>query len=123
MSAAMDKARRIPRRIECVSPGGGETVAEIEKAEAWTCAWTEAWNAMSLANERPAKRWAYVNKRLQWAEHRWERAERAALPPGPRCWFCERPGHDESESSCPERRVQAWCWAWDGMKRRGKEGA
>ncbi len=89
---------------------------ELEIAQWWCDAWFRAWC------EVPGKS-VMLMKRHAWAIHRVERAERAVLPMGLRCWFCERPGHDETEKSCPERRVQAWCWAWDGMKWRGKEAA
>lgn len=47
-------------------------------------------------------------------------AEPATMPI---CWYCKRPGHDETEISCPDRQVDAQWWRAAGNLWRGKEGA
>lgn len=47
----------------------------------------------------------------------------AEHPTMPVCWYCGRPGHDETERPCPDRRVDAKRWRAFGKMWRGKEGA
>ena len=77
---------------------------ELEISGGWYFAW---W--LTVAN-MPAKDAARWEKRVVWAKHRRIRARRAAEVQGPRCWYCERPGHDETERPCPDRQVDAKRW-------------
>jgi hypothetical protein len=90
---------------------------ELEMARIWHSAWRRALRCMDL---KTAIRW---QGRIISAMHREERARRALLPDGPRCWFCEEPGHDEAEQSCLYRRMAARRWQQLGARWRGKEGA
>ena len=90
--------------------------AEREKAEAKY----ETWIKVLLGRSTKDRiRW---QKRVIWALHRLERARRAELPAGPKCWFCERPGHDESQEACAFRTQVAARWELYGRYWRG-EGA
>ena len=91
--------------------------SELEIARIWHSAWRRALRSMDL---RTAIRW---QGRIISALHREERGVRALLPEGPRCWFCERPGHDEAEKPCPERRMAARRWQSLGKMWSRKEGA
>jgi hypothetical protein len=89
--------------------------AEREKAGAWYQTWTKVlWGR----SKKDCIRW---QKRVIWALHRWERARRAELPAGPKCWFCERPGHDESEEACSFRTQAAAKWELYGRYWRREE--
>lgn len=92
--------------------------AEREQSEKWYWAWGMALLAPEGITDR-----VRLLKRVGWAYHRRERALRALSPEGPRCWYCERPGHDESELACPHRAAAARSWAWRGQRWRGEEGA
>lgn len=95
-----------------------ELEEEVRRAKAWHGVWR---HAISCMDEREAWRW---QKRAVWALHRLERARRALLPTGPRCGFCERPGHDESEAACPVRRLIVRFWERDNeISQPGEEGA
>ena len=61
-------------------------------------------------------------RRRMWAFHRYERARRAADAPGPKCFYCDRPGHDEAEEACWRRALHAKVWMGRGEMWRGKEG-
>ena len=91
--------------------------SELEIAVIWHTAWRKALRSMDL---KTAIRW---QGRIISALHREERVRRALLPDGPRCWFCERPGHDEAEKPCPDRRMETRRWQQLGKMWRGKEGA
>lgn len=90
---------------------------EREKAAKWHKAWLRV---LGRRSQKECIRW---QKRTVWALHRWERARRAELPEGPNCWFCERPGHDESEGPCEYRMLTALKWEACGRIWRGKEAA
>lgn len=120
MSAAMDKARRIPRRIESGNP---YMKAELDSARAWDFMWNELYYRMAESRRQSRKKWFAWEKRMQWARHRLEQAERATFPSWPRCWFCERPGHDETLKPCWRRRAEARKWVYIGKRWRGKEEA
>lgn len=83
--------------------------------------WYFAWR-LTVAN-MPAAKAARWEKRVVWAKHRAIRARRAADVHGARCWYCERPWHDETERSCPDRVMDAKRWQAFGKMWRGKEGA
>ena len=89
----------------------------VNKAEAWHFTW---WLVVANMPVQKAARW---EKRVVWAKHRIERQRRAAMLNGPRCWYCERPGHDETEKACIDRRIHAQRWKAMGKMWRGKEGA
>lgn len=91
--------------------------AELKKASRWHLAWVRVLERRSL---KECIRW---QKRSVWALHRWERARRAEIPEGPKCWFCERPGHDESKGSCMYRTRAVLKWKACGRIWRGKEAA
>ena len=90
---------------------------ELEIATIWHAAWRKPFRYMNL---KTAIRW---QGRIISAMHREERARRALMPDGPKCWFCERPGHDETERPCPSRRMETRRWQQLGKMWRGKEGA
>ena len=91
--------------------------SEMEKSGWWCWAWRLAVVSMPAAK---AARW---EKRVTWAKHRRIRARRAADVQGARCWYCERPWHDETERPCPDRQADAKRWQAFGKMWRGKEGA
>jgi hypothetical protein len=68
-----------------------------------------------------------ILRRVTWARHRRERAQRAELAGAAVCWYCERPGHEDTP--CPMRSEDAETWvAWGEEGRRrsaesGEEGA
>lgn len=68
-----------------------------------------------------------ILRRVTWARHRRERAQRAELAGAAACWYCERPGHEDAP--CPMRSEDAETWvAWGEEARRrsaefGEEGA
>jgi len=58
-----------------------------------------------------------ILRRVTWARHRRERAQRAELAGAAVCWYCERPGHDDAP--CPMRSEDAETWvAWGEEARR-----
>jgi len=91
--------------------------SELEIATIWHAAWRRVLRYTDL---KTAIRW---QKRIISALHREERAVRALLPKGLRCWYCERPGHDESHRPCPDRRMATRRWQQLGKMWRRKEGA
>ena len=97
-----------------------ESLIELETAAIWHRGGRRALRSMDM---KTAIRW---QKRRIWALHREERARRAMrafIQDGPRCWFCEQPGHDEAEEPCFERQMAARRWQQLGKLWRGKEGA
>jgi len=90
---------------------------ELDIAGDWHFAW---WLTVANMPTKKALRW---EKRVRWADHRLERARRECLRSRPCCWYCERPGHDETEKPCPDRVMDAKRWQAIGKMWRGKEGA
>jgi hypothetical protein len=84
--------------------------------------WYWAWGVKLMASDGITDR-VRLLKRVGWAHPRRERALRALLPEGPRCWYCERPGHDESEQACQHRTRAAKSWAMRGQIWNREEGA
>lgn len=94
--------------------------SEMERANWWAYGWNYVIAMMENMDEKSAWRW---QKRFVWAWHRAEIATRASLSHSPVCWYCERPGHDEAQSPCPRRQMDAKRWQAFGKMWRGKEGA
>ena len=90
---------------------------ELNTAAKWHLAWLRV---LQRRSRKDCIRW---QKRVVWALHRWERARRALLPEGPKCWFCERPGHDESEEACLVRERVVGYWEVMGWIYNQREGA
>ena len=76
----------------------------------WACGWRRAEIHGLCAR---SVRW--VIRRI-WARHRRERAGRAAMGSGPKCFYCGEPGHDESEESCWKRVLNAQTWVDRGKR-------
>lgn len=91
--------------------------SEQERAQRWYDAWKRV---LERRGVKDAIRW---QKRVVWALHRLERERRALLPPGLRCQFCERPGHDEEEFVCGFRSFVTARWNARARRWLGKEGA
>ncbi len=87
-------------------------MSELDKAKFWAFGWRQAFLFSDFGG---AKAW----RRQAWAKHRYELAcrEEKKHVAGPRCSFCERVGHDESQVACQERRQSAAIYAYVGSKR------
>jgi hypothetical protein len=88
---------------------------EHERAARWFHAW------MQVLMQRSRKDCIRWQKRSIWAMHRLVRARRAEAERGPRCSFCEFPGHDESEEPCAVRTRSVGRWEQCGRIWRGEE--
>jgi hypothetical protein len=76
----------------------------MSEAESWYFAW---WLTVANMPSTKAVRW---EKRVTWARHRVERQKRERMLNGPRCGYCERPGHDETKKACIHRTMEAKRW-------------
>ncbi len=89
-------------------------MSEMDKAMFWAFGW------MGVCQEAECQKAGGVSvrmrMRLTWAVNRLEREERARYTAsGPRCPFCERPGHNEDVEACPDRVRQVIAWQLLGM--------
>lgn len=78
-------------------------MSEQDKAKWWQIGWEM--RTFSMGSREQTR----ILRRVTWARHRRERAERAEFAGQQRCWYCERPGH--SDDPCPVRRDDAEQWA------------
>lgn len=89
--------------------------SEQEKARWWQIGWEM--RTFSMGSREQTR----ILRRVAWARHRRERAQRAELAGLQTCWYCERPGHDDIP--CPWRCKDAATWVEWGEEARRRIGS